>query len=175
MGKQSDFFAKYGTAVVASTSGTRIFPSVKLAQMALETGYGASIILAAKNCYGIKAGRSWTGRVISNSTFEDAGNGERTNYHGSGKIYKNFDAAIAAGENTYTLFRVYNSVMDSIRDHSALLLTARYKLAMSATTPEEQARLIKECGYATGHDYANILVSIINKYNLKEWDEKKSL
>lgn len=175
MSKQTDFFLKYGDAVVRSTIGTKIFPSVKLAQMALETGYGDSIKKAANNAYGIKAGKSWLGRCISNDTFEDKTDGTRIHYAGTGKIYSSYAAAIADGANYVTLFRVYNDVADSIRDHSKLLLRPRYAPALAATTPEEQARLLKECGYATGYNYGTILVSIMNSYNLKEYDKKKSL
>lgn len=174
MSKQLIFFAKYGDAVVKSTAGTSIFPSVKLAQMALETGYGDSIKVAANNAYGIKAGRSWPGKCISNSTFEDKPDGTRTHYKGTGLIYPNYLAAISAGANYITLFRVYNDVADSIKDYNQLLLRPRFAPALAAKTPEEQARLLKECGYATGYNYATILVSIINKYNLKEYDKKKT-
>jgi flagellum-specific peptidoglycan hydrolase FlgJ len=175
MSKQTEFFKKYGDAVVESTNGTKIFPSVKLAQMALETGYGASIKVAANNAYGLKAGKSWTGKVISNSTFEDDADGNRTHYSGTGKIYNSYTAAINDGSDFRTLFRVYSDVSGSIRDYNKLLLRPRYAAALNATTPEEQARLLKECGYATGYDYDNILVQIINQYNLKEFDKKKVL
>jgi flagellum-specific peptidoglycan hydrolase FlgJ len=175
MSKQTDFFAKYGPAVVESTYGTKIFPSVKLAQMALETGYGDSIKVAANNAYGIKAGRSWLGNVISNTTFEDDVNGNRTSFQGTGKVYSSYSAAISDNADYRTLFRVYSDISGSIRDYNQLLLRPRFAPALNAPTPEEQARQLKVCGYATGYDYANILVSIISKYNLKVWDEKKSL
>lgn len=174
MSKQTDFFKKYGDAVVESTNGTKIFPSVKLAQMALETGYGDSIKVSANNAYGIKAGKSWLGKVISNSTFEDDPSGNRTHYTGTNKIYSSYSAAINDGSDYRTLFRVYSDVSGSIRDYNKILLRPRYAPALNAATPEEQAKLLKQCGYATGYDYDNILVQIIDKYDLKEYDKKKS-
>jgi flagellum-specific peptidoglycan hydrolase FlgJ len=170
--KPVEFFETYGPAVVESTRGTGIFPSVKLAQMALETGFGKSIKVAANNAFGIKAGQSWTGKVVSNSTSEVL-NGQRTQFKGSNTVYPNRSAAIAAGEHYQTLFRVYPSIAASIRDHSALLLRPRYAPALAAATPEEQAQLLESCGYATAQNYNESLVSLINKYNLKAWDKKK--
>lgn len=174
MSKQQDFINKYGDAVVRSTIGTGIFPSVKLAQMAIETGWGDSIKVAANNAYGIKPGNSWQGRVISNNTFEDDPSGKRTYYKGTNRIYPGVSAALADGAHIQTLFRVYNDVSESIRDHSRLLLKKHYSPALAASTPEAQAQAIKDCGYATGVNYVRDLISIINKYNLKIFDEKKN-
>jgi len=167
------FFKTYGPAVVESTNDTNIFPSVKLAQMALETGYGKSIRVAANNAFGIKAGRSWTGKVVSNSTREEF-NGASTYFLGSNIIYPSRQAAINAGEHYQTLFRVYPSISDSIKDHSRILLKPNFAPAMAAKTPEDQAALLEKCGYATASNYNETLEWIINKYELKSWDQKKS-
>ena len=175
MSKQTDFFTKYGDAVVSSTNGTNIFPSVKLAQMALETGYGDSIKVAANNAYGIKAGKAWSGKVISNTTSEDDPSGVKTIYKGTNKVYNSYTQAINDSADYRTLFRVYSDVAESIRDYNNILLRPRFKPAMQAKTPEEQALQLKLCGYATGYDYANILVQIINSYNLRQYDLKKKV
>ena len=152
----SDFMSKYGPSMISATEGTTLFPSVKLAQAALETGWGKSTISGANNMFGIKASGShtkyWDGSKVSASTSEV--------YDGK--------------EGTYTLdFRKYASLKDSILDHSNLLLTlSRYQIVRDATTPEEQAKALQSAGYATSGTYADVLISIINKYGFKDLDKQ---
>ena len=170
----SAFFNKYGLSFIVATQGTGLFPSVKAAQAAIETGWGATINEAGNNMFGIKADASWFGQVISNTTKEVV-NGITYTYTGTGKIYSSRSAAIAAGVNTVTLFRKYLSVELSIIDHTKFLTkNSRYKTALQQTTPEAQARALQAAGYASATSYANSIISIINTYDLKsKLDEKK--
>ena len=152
-----DFIAKYSNAVINACIGTAIFPSVKMAQMALETGWGRSI--PANNAFGIKASGAkspyWKGDVYNSKTKE---------------VYNGKTVTITDG------FRAYKSVQDSIADHNYFLETnPRYTRAgvFSAATPEDQARALKAAGYATDPNYAEKLISIINEYDLKTLDLKK--
>ncbi|MCX6265877.1 MAG: glucosaminidase domain-containing protein [Bacteroidetes bacterium] len=148
-----DFFKKYGAALVEATQGTPLFPSIKAAQAALETGYGKSTI--GNNLFGIKAAGAhspyWQGKAQAAKTTE----------------------VLNGKAGTYNLeFRAYNSTADSIKDHSYFLLqNPRYKKAgvFTATTPEQQARALQAAGYATDPAY-----DIITKYGLKSLDKKKS-
>lgn len=158
---RADFIKKYGNAVITSTYGTGIFPSVKMAQMIIESanskGVPGASSLASKynNFFGIKADRTWKGKAVNLSTGE----------HFNGK-----DVMIVDG------FRVYNSVADSLKDHTDFVLKfSRYDKALNAETPEEQAKLLQSAGYATSPTYASALISIINANNLKELDKKKDL
>lgn len=159
MSKQSDFINQYGGSVISACSGTGIFPSVKMAQMILETGWGKSKV--GNNMFGIKASGKpspyWSGKAINADTTE----------------------FIAGKEGAYKLpFRAYDSIEQSIKDHTYFLQSnARYKNAgvFSASTPEEQAQALQNAGYATAPGYAAALTNIINSYNLKSLDEKKSL
>lgn len=153
----ADFFRQYGPAVIEATAGTNIFPSVKAAQMALETGYGRSKV--GNNMFGIKATGAhspyWKGALVSAETTE-----------------------VTAGQaaRLQQPFRQYASVADSIRDHSYFLLAnPRYRKAgvFSAKTPADQARALQAAGYATDPGYADKLISIINRYGLTSLDEKK--
>jgi flagellum-specific peptidoglycan hydrolase FlgJ len=153
----TEFIAKYSSAVVKACVGTGIFPSVKLAQMALETGWGKAI--PANNAFGIKAkgatGKYWDGSVYNSRTKE---------------VINGQTISIVDG------FRAYESVQDSISDHNEFLkVNSRYTKAgvFSAATPEDQARALLAAGYATDPGYADKLISIINKYGLKSLDEKK--
>lgn len=157
--KPSEFLAEYAQAFVIACQDSALFPSVKLAQAALETGWGKSVV--GNNMFGIKAagGTSpyWHGATVTAGTSE----------------YEN-----GAYIGTNSRFRKYATVSDSIRDHTWFLEhNSRYANAgvFTATTPEEQARALQKAGYATDPSYANKLISIINSYNLKQYDKKKSL
>ena len=67
-------------------------------------------------------------------------------------------------------FRAYNSYEESLADHQALLLCPRYVPVRKADSPEEAARQLYKCGYATDPDYANKLISIMRDYRLKQYD-----
>jgi len=157
MSKEKNFISKYSKAIIVATEGTPLFPSVKMAQAALETGWGKSTIGNANNLYGIKATGLhtpyWKGDMVNVSTQENYGSGNVT-------IQANF--------------RAYETILDSIKDHSHLLLTLkRYEPVKTAKTPEEQVHAIKEGGYATDQNYVSKLLSIINDYDLKQLDNKK--
>jgi len=155
MTRQEEFFKKYQFDFIAGTLGTGIFPSVKAAQAALESDYGRSI--PGRNMFGIKAkGQKtpfWTGDSTDQKTRE---------------VINGVSQTITDG------FRAYPTVSDSIKDHTYFLQTiGRYEKVFTAATPEDQARELQKAGYATDPNYANALISIINKYNLKELDKKK--
>jgi flagellum-specific peptidoglycan hydrolase FlgJ len=157
MSKQQEFINKYGPAVIAACSGTTLFPSVKMAQFILESGWGRHT--PGNNAFGIKANGKytpyWKGAAINADTTEYvAGQYEKDNL----------------------AFRKYNSVEESIKDHTAMLLAAsRYANAgvFKAQTPEEQAELLMVAGYSTEPGYSMTLISLINGYNLKSLDQKK--
>jgi len=153
----TQFIQTYSDAIVKACIGTNIFPSVKMSQMAIETGWGRSI--PANNAFGIKAKGAkspyWDGAVYNARTKE---------------VYNGQTVTITDG------FRAYASVQDSISDHNYFLKqNQRYTRAgvFDAATPEDQARALQLAGYATDPEYANKLISIINRYGLKSLDEKK--
>ena len=167
----TQFKEKFGAAVVQATEGTGLFPSVKLAQMALESGWKDAAPGNAN--FGIKADSSWKGKVISSTTREVIGGVSKT-FSGTGQIYASRSEAITAGANTVTLFRAYDTVADSIFDHTMFLKkNARYAKVFTATTPEAQAQELKNAGYATATNYPATLMSIINSYNFKIFDTLK--
>jgi len=170
MNKQT-FLQQFAPAIVEATKGTGLFPSVMLAQLALETAWGDSIKTAGNNCFGIKSTPKWAGKTISNTTSEVI-NRKRQVFAGTGKVYDTYQSAIANGCHPFTLFRAYESIAESIKDHNDLLLNAvRYMQARNADTPEKQAELIEKAGYATGKDYSKTLISIIHSNNLKSFDQ----
>ncbi len=153
----SQFISTYENAVIEACAGSSIFPSVKMAQAALETGWGKSVV--GNNMFGIKASGAhspyWKGSAVSSNTRE----------------------VVDGISGQYDLkFRFYTTLADSIRDHSYFLQqNSRYSKAgvFSATTPEAQAAALQAAGYATDPNYAQSLVSIIKSHNLKRLDVKK--
>jgi len=123
---------------------------------ALESNWGQSSLAAKYNNYfGIKKGSSWTGPTVNMKTGE-VFNGQSTTINSD--------------------FRVYNSLIDSIRDRNKLLSTSRYAAVRTASTPLEQITAIKNAGYATALNYVSAIMSTINANSLTKFDilKKKS-
>ncbi|NQD92109.1 flagellar assembly peptidoglycan hydrolase FlgJ [Pseudomonas sp. CrR25] len=117
-----------------------------VAQAALETGWGKSIIRqqdgsSSHNLFGIKSHNSWDGasaRVLT------------TEYQG-GKAVK--EAAS---------FRAYDSYAQSFEDYVSFLQSnGRYEKALNATdNPERFVRELQQAGYATDPHYARKVAQI---------------
>lgn len=153
----TSFLNKFGSAFAVACLGTGLFPSVKLAQAALESGWGT--YTAGNNLFGIKATGShtpyWKGDFVTARTSE---------YQNGGFV----------GQSSN--FRKYDTVGDSVKDHTYFLQhNSRYAKVFQAQTPEEQAKELQAAGYATDPNYSGKLISIIDTYNLKRFDEKKKL
>ena len=73
-------------------------------------------------------------------------------------------------------FRKYACVEDSIADHAAYLLGAmrgsrkRYEGLAGCTDYKKAAQIIKAGGYATSHTYVQSLCSIIERWNLTQYN-----
>lgn len=152
-----EFFSKYAYDIIEAVQGTGLLASVKIAQAALESGYGKTIITGNNNMFGIKA------------------SGQKTPFwNGNAKLLGTTEVINGKTVNINDAFRAYSNIGDSIKDHTYFLISnKRYKSVLDAKTPEEQAAALQSAGYATDPDYASKLINIINKYNLKEYDKKK--
>ena len=148
MSKQTDFIEKYGDSVVRATAGTKLFPSVKMAQMIIESGWGKDLtVTKGNNFFGIKKGYNWNGETMTLNTPKDG--------------------------KPVSVFRKYKNAEESIKDHSNFLIkNKRYTTAgvFNARTPEEQIKAIAKGGYAESKNYANTIIKIINDNNLKKLD-----
>ena len=147
-----------------------ILASVSMAQFILESGYGKSeLAQKANNVFGMKkslsgntwSGSSWDGKsVYTKQTKEQNADGSYV--------------TITAD------FRKYKCVEDSIADHSAYLLGAkngskqRYAGLKGCTDYKKAAQIIKDGGYATSLAYVENLRSIIERWNLTQFDVKSS-
>ena len=126
-------------------------PRYLVAQAALETGWGKSVMRAddgssSHNLFGIKAGQSWQGgqaRAIT-SEFRDGAMVKET-----------------------AQFRSYDSYQDSFHDLVTLLQSNdRYKeVVKSADNPEQFVRELQKAGYATDPDFASKISQIAKTMN----------
>lgn len=140
-------------AVQLRIEGSPIFPSVRIAQAGLETGWK---IPAWNNLGGYKVGSGkltpyWRGKIVNKGTWE---------------VYDGKRVDVTAA------FRAYDSVEDFFRDQDLLFAGSRYTRVRSARTPEEQADMLQACGYATDPQYASKIKGIITIYGLKRYDEE---
>ena len=141
-----------------------------MAQFILESGYGKSELAQnANNVFGMKC--SLSGNTWSGSTWD-----------GTSKYTKQTKEQNADGSYTTITadFRKYPCVEDSIADHSAYLLGAkngsklRYDGLKGCTDYKKAAQIIKDGGYATSLTYVQNLCSIIERWNLTQFDVKES-
>lgn len=128
------------------------FVSVTIAQAALESKWGRSVLSRTYNNYfGIKAGGSWKGRTVNMKT---------------GEVFGGKNVTVKSD------FRVYGSLEESIADRNALLRTQRYKAVEAAPTPQRQAEAIRHAGYCTSTSYVLLLKKIIADNKLEQYDGK---
>ncbi|VXB91031.1 Peptidoglycan hydrolase FlgJ [Pseudomonas sp. 8AS] len=120
-----------------------------VAQAALETGWGKSIIRqqdgsSSHNLFGIKNHGTWQGESARVLTTE----------------YKGGEAVKEAAS-----FRAYDSYQQSFNDYVSFLQgNGRYQDALAATdNPERFVRELQEAGYATDPQYARKIAQIARK------------
>ncbi|MDD5578849.1 MAG: flagellar assembly peptidoglycan hydrolase FlgJ [Methylobacter sp.] len=121
-------------------------PKVILAQAALETGWGRSLIKDGKggssfNLFNIKADKNWQGKQVKVSGLE-------------------FDQGI--GKKVKSGFRTYNSFQESFQDYVDLIKSnPRYSDALKqAGNAKQYVQELQQAGYATDPKYADKIMSI---------------
>jgi hypothetical protein len=167
---EADVVKSVGTLFTADQKKTGILASVSMAQFILESGYGKSELAQnANNLFGMKC--SLSGNTWSGSTWD-----------GKSKYTKQTKEQHTDGsyETITADFRRYPCVEDSIADHSAYLLGAkngsklRYEGLKGCTDYKKAVQIIKDGGYATSLTYVENLCSIIERWNLTQYDVKES-
>ncbi|MDB5110927.1 MAG: LysM peptidoglycan-binding protein [Mucilaginibacter sp.] len=118
--------------------------SITLAQGLFESGTGnGELAKVANNHFGIKCTSDWMGK----SYFKD-------------------------DDNKDDCFRVYDHPEDSYRDHSEFLKRKRYAALFELDKNDYQgwAHGLSAAGYATNPNYPQLLIGVIQKYNLDQYD-----
>lgn len=163
---EKDAIPIIGELCKADMKKSGILASISAAQFILESGYGKSELgQNANNMFGMK--KSLSGNTWGGSTWDGASvYTKKTKEQNADGSYKTVTAD----------FRKYPCVEDSVADHSAYLLGAkngkslRYKGIKGMTDYKKVAQLIKDGGYATSLTYVDKLCSIIEKWNLTQYD-----
>lgn len=144
-----NYIEKYSELAVIQQKEFGIPASITLAQGLLESGAGRSeFAQKSNNHFGIKCHNDWKGEKVFH---DDDEKGE--------------------------CFRKYENVLDSYRDHSLFLKNkTRYSFLFnySQTDYESWAHGLKKAGYATDPSYAYKLISLIENYDLHQYDLMKS-
>lgn len=150
--EQTAFIGLVGPLARADMQKNGVLASLTIAQAILESGWGTSELAQNANAlFGIKADSRWGGRAYSKDTKEC--------YDGV-----NYTAVTA-------LFRAYDSWEESVSDHSAFLLAgSRYAAVIGEKDYKTACKAIKAAGYATAPDYAEKLISLIERYGLTAYD-----
>ena len=143
----NEYIRQYAPLAVEQMRKHKIPASITLAQGLLESGAGYSrLARKSNNHFGIKCHRTWTGN----------------------KVYHDDDARDEC-------FRAYSHPKDSYEDHSLFLRQgARYVFLFSLKVTDYKgwARGLKKAGYATDPSYANRLITIIEDYELYQYDSR---
>lgn len=140
------YILQYRNIAIENQNQYGIPASITLAQGIIESGSGRSVLAKeSNNHFGIKCHSNWTGA----------------------KTYKDDD-------KKNDCFRVYNNAEESFTDHSLFLKNnKRYAslFDLEINDYKSWAAGLKQCGYATNPNYANLLIDIIELYELNYVNE----
>ena len=140
------YIAEWSDEAVYQMAVHGIPASITLAQGILESGSGRSELAAkSNNHFGIKCHSDWDGERV---------------YHDDDR----------RGE----CFRSYDNASESFHDHSEFLKRSRYEalFELKPTDYVRWAKGLKKCGYATNPKYAHLLIDLIERYDLAQYDEQ---
>jgi LysM repeat protein len=140
------YINQYGDIAIKEMQRSGVPAAITLAQGILESESGNSELAAkSNNHFGIKCKSTWEGA----------------------RVYHNDDA-------TGECFRKYETVQQSYIDHSDFLkINGRYATLFQLDPLDYVgwAKGLKKAGYATNPQYAQKLISLIERYNLNEYSK----
>lgn len=164
---EKQFVEMIGPLATADMKRSGILASITAAQACLESGYGSTALAtAANNLFGMKC-------TLSGNTWESV-------WDGKSKYAKRTPEQDPTGKEHFITadFRKYPSIAESIWDHSLYLTQAkngsnlRYAGLVGCTDYRRAAQLIKSGGYATDIKYVDKICSLIERWNLTQYDKK---
>lgn len=147
-----DYIAQYAEIAIQKMEEYKIPASITIAQGIFESACGKShLAVDGNNHFGIKCHTEWTG-----------------------------DTILIDDDELQECFRKYASVSESYTDHSLFLTTRRrYSnlFELDIMDYKAWARTLKQDGYATNPQYADRLISLIERFNIAKldtlWKNKK--
>ena len=154
--EKMEFIETISDGAISNYNKYGILPSITMVQAILESGWGNSeLAVTHNNLFGIKADSRWNGAIATIATSE--------NYN----------------DSTIANFRKYDNINESIEDHGKFLYEnsryAEYGL-FNGNDYKSQAQALEDAGYSTVKNengepiYADKLISLIEKYNLMQYD-----
>lgn len=144
---RSEYINLYKDAAVEEMHRSGVPASITLSQGILESGDGNSPLARyANNHFGIKCHSEWTGK----------------------KYIQDDDAKDEC-------FRSYKTALESFHDHSEFLKKRRYAFLfeLKPTDYKGWAKGLKKAGYATNPKYPQLLIDLIEKNQLHQYDLNK--
>lgn len=156
-GFQLAYVDRYKNIAIREMERTGIPASIKLAQGILESDSGRSYLATtANNHFGIKCGSQWMGE----------------------RVYRKDDDFDDKGRLIESCFRRYQNPDASYVAHSEFLLdpkkTFRYGFLfrLPPTDYKKWAKGLKQAGYATNPRYPDLLIDLIERYDLNRYDRE---
>lgn len=143
-----EYIKRYKAIAISEMNKSGIPASITLAQGLLESGNGnGSLARQANNHFGIKCTSDWTGETI-----------------------------LKDDDKKDDCFRVYQTPEESFRDHTEFLKRKRYAFLFELDRNDYQAWAfgLKQAGYATNPRYPELLISLIQRYELYQYDKRES-
>lgn len=162
---EREFINLIGAWARKDMEASGVLASITIAQAILESGWGKSeLAVQAHNLFGMKT-------CLSGNTWKSV-------WDGKSKYTKSSPEHDAYGKQYMkeSDFRAYESVSDSIRDHSLYLTEAmngkclRYSGLAGEKDYRKGVQIIKDGGYATDVNYVSKVCKIIEQYGLTEHD-----
>lgn len=127
-----------------------LYPSVMMAQAMLESSYGTSALAVEDyNLFGVKG--TYNGVGATYNTQEDAGGGSMYTIQAS--------------------FRKYPSYKESVLDYIDLIANSGIYQATGKASAQESLQAIKDGGYATDSAYVSKVMSVIDDFDLTQFDK----
>ncbi|MBR4278776.1 MAG: glucosaminidase domain-containing protein, partial [Clostridia bacterium] len=159
---QKYFYRVIGSLARADYYETDVLASITLAQAIYEGGWGRySLPVGGCNLFGIKAYKTWGGMVYDQKT---------------SMLYSSYDDYLfTEGQghlNTYSAWRAHVSWAESVSVHSSLFLNeSKYAAVVGEKDYKVAAREIVEAGYCNDYGYIETVISLIEQYDMTEYDD----
>ncbi|RYG18075.1 MAG: LysM peptidoglycan-binding domain-containing protein [Chitinophagaceae bacterium] len=142
------YIEKFKGVAIEEMNAYGIPASITLAQGILESSSGnSSLAKYANNHFGIKCTSDWKGKAY----------------------YKDDD-------QNNDCFRVYKDAKESFKDHSTFLKRKRYSFLFELDKNDYKnwALGLKTAGYATNPKYPDLLINLIERYKLNQYDQSET-
>ena len=139
MSRATDFIAKIKPYAEGAERLYGVPAVFLIAQAGIESAWGSDPLAKVNNLFGVKAYSNWTGKTIT----------------------------LAADGQAAVKFRWYETLNECFNEQGALLISDRYRPALAwKNNLWHYANAIQKAGYCPNTGYADLIVDIIDDFNL---------